>query len=584
MRRKTAADEGFHSRIVLSWSGLASIAPSTNNKSLLLRGCDLTFFKRLRPYLLLMSQSILIYGISLSYPLLYWDDFKHICENNFINPPTWSGFLGIWENSYFGMYIPLTYTFWSAPVAVSRFLWPALECVQWGAVFHLFSLCLHVANSILVFRILYKISDRHIGSLLGAALFCGHPMQVEAVAWVSGARDLLSAFLGLYGVLCYLNDAKKTANVLMVLAILAKPSGIVFPVLAAAFSWREWRTHLKYLSPAILAGFVTFVITRGIQGTEVGFLEIPAGFRIPLMLGNLGFYLWKFIWPMELVPMYPLSMRSVLSDPFLLWPAIIPLVLLVFLIRFRQRVFWPAVAWVVIAVLPVSGIVAFGFQEISVVADRYFYLPLVGIAMSVAIFLDGRYQRLLALFAIALFSALSLRQVGFWKNDETIFTHTIEINPQAVGAYSSLGFYYMRQQRLGESEAQFRKALDRDRRHLSSWLGLGRILEFQGRNTDAENVYRAAIENQSAVPEVLNNLGGLLYLKGELAESEKYYTNAAQAAPLYMEPRYNLGQIYLDTGRYKEALGAFQAAAQVAPGSKLVHEKIEEARQKLGAR
>lgn len=128
---------------------------------------------------ILTAATASLFGCTIFYPLLWWDDRQHICQNPFFHPPNLQT---IWTHSYFGLYAPLSYSAWLIPFSLSRMIFDLnSDCLHWGMPFHVLNVLTHAANVLLVFFILRRIvPTAPFGALFGALLFCCHPMQVEA--------------------------------------------------------------------------------------------------------------------------------------------------------------------------------------------------------------------------------------------------------------------------------------------------------------------------------------------------------------------------------------------------------------------
>ena len=128
---------------------------------------------------------------------LTWDDNANVTENPVVRAPSLAHLAQIWREPFAGLYVPLSYTFWALLAWFTGTSTASGELALDPAVFHVANVVLHAMCAWLVFRILARIVESDVAAAIGALLFALHPLQVESVAWVSEARGLLSALLGL---------------------------------------------------------------------------------------------------------------------------------------------------------------------------------------------------------------------------------------------------------------------------------------------------------------------------------------------------------------------------------------------------
>lgn len=554
---------------------------------------------------LLLALVVGTFGASASYPLLWWDDRQHICANPWLMELSWANLKSIWTEAFFGLYAPVAYTVWVAPVALSKAIWGTATCPEWGPVFHSASIALHALNALLVHALLKRFDPTsRLFAFAGAAVFALHPLQTESVAWVSSTRDLVSAALGFMGLLTALSHRRwrwSLTTALFALCCLAKPSGVVFPFLATLCLWglerENLRSSLRRLAPSLLLAGAVALITKAIQSDDALTFAV-AWWQRPLVFAqNLAFYLTKVVWPFELAPDYVRPASKLFqdaSDFFILW-IIAPMGALAAISRSRRSLI--SIIWIPLALLPVSGLVSFGFQEISTVADRYFYVAMFGVAAMVQWGL-ARWQlqpfvrltlatraRLWIVVGLTIGLAMSsFLQTRVWRDDETLFKHNLTLMPQSPLAHANLGNVYFHTGRHDSARNMFERAIELRSTDAQSRLGLGRSLENLGRLPEAMETYRRAIDSSAALPAIFNNLGTLHYQQSEFTEAEALWTEAARRDPSYMEPRYNLGQSKLREGKLEEARAAFEDARRTAPRDPRPLERLNHVERLLNAR
>src|SRR5213083_3155681 len=317
------------------------------------------------------------FGRTALHGFLFWDDRAFIAENPLIAHPSAASLLALWTTPLEDLYAPLTYTLWGLLAAV-------FGPKPWA--FHLTNVALHALNGGLVFAVLRRLVTEDDGraALAGALLFALHPVQSEAVAWASEAKDLLSALFSLLAIRQYLvfregenRRAYLWASGAFACALLAKPSAVVAPVLLVILNRgiqrRDWAGSLRGLSPWFVAAAAFTLIAAHVQPAAGLHFVAPVWLRPAIALDALTFYLGKLVLPLHLIPDYGRTSQSVVSSGALAYTWIPAAALLAAGWVLRQKLPWmaAAVALFVAALLPVLGLVPFDFQYYSNVADHY---------------------------------------------------------------------------------------------------------------------------------------------------------------------------------------------------------------------
>jgi tetratricopeptide (TPR) repeat protein len=412
-----------------------------------------------------------------------WDDPHTIVENTSIRDPNAAGIARYWNprNHTAGLFVPLTYTVWGALAAISNLAWGALKA--WP--FHLASLSCHVTSSIVVFLIVRRITSHDWAACAGAMIFAAHPIQVEAVAWASGLKDVLAGMLALVGLhqrmmsidpnpTCSPGRRLLHANAAVAAfagAMLAKPSAACAIPIAVILDLLILRPPAR-LSIATLAPWAAIAVpllwlARTAQETA-GIPWIPWLNR-PLIPGDaLAFYLFKLVAPVNLSIDYGRTPAVAIESgaAWVTWlaPAAIAIVLGVT----RSRVLI-ASALVFVAGLSMNlGLVPFQFQFYSTVADHYVYLSMFGVALATAALAalvsprpDGaRLASVFIALIVLTLTILAFRQTRVWRDSISLFTHAVSVNPQSAGSRNNLGRALGEAGFLDEAAAQFRAVLE----------------------------------------------------------------------------------------------------------------------------
>ena len=491
---------------------------------------------------------------------------------------------------------------------------------------HAVNLLLHALAAVVLFLFLSRATRAFWPSALVAFLFALHPLHVESVAWIAERKDVLSAlfwFLALWSYTRYTerpNARRYLALVAwFVLGLMAKPMIVTLPFILLLLDFWPLRRPLTaallrekvpLFGLSALASAATYQAQRH-SGAVESLAAFPPGLRVENALVAYCVYIAKMFWPSGLAVFYPYPAAVPL------WQAAMAAAALagISVIAQRARRGAPYVTtgwlWFLGTLLPVIGLIQAGAQAR---ADRYMYVPMVGLAIMLAWGagdLLRRWPR--AQIALAAGSALAcvpltMSQVGYWRNSETLFRRALAVTGNNEVAEHNLGHYLMDVPgRLPEAiehlEASLRIYPASAKGHTDLGIALARVpgrapealAEFQtalrlapqtalphdslasvlanmGRLPEAADEYRVAIRlaPDSAIPH--NNLGNALARMGRAPEAIGEYETALRLDPEYAEAHNNLGIVLSDMpGRLAEAVAHLEAAMRLKPDSADAH-------------
>ena len=540
-----------------------------------------------------------------------WDDNANIHANPLLAEGAEGGLARIWDKPYRGLYVPMVYTAWYATARLGGL----------GPVpFHTLNLALHCLNVVLAFLLLRRLVRRDLAAAAGALLFGLHPLQVEPVAWASGTKDLLFSFFALLSLLLYVQSVRAAgrgrawvrrryvlATLCFVLSLLSKPTAVVVPLLAAVLDlWilgRRWSHTARWLLPWFALAAARALLTLGVQTTGEHFYATPIHLR-PLVVGDaLAFYVGKLALPLGLCADYGRSPESALARGSIYLTWLVPFALAALAWRLRRPFPWglAAAAIFVAGLAPVSGVVPFLYQQFSTVADRYAYLPLVGIGLLVAGLLRGARPRTFAVAALLLLglAAASRAQIAHWRDSRALFERALAVNPESAVAHNNLGVLDLEEERVAEAIVHLEEAIrlhpdypvahknlaiawmregewKRARRHLRAALDVlpgyadlhfqwGRLHQELGEREIAAASYRTALELDPRLAGAHVNLGRLLAEGGDFAAAEGHFREALRSDPRMVEAHANLGITLLELGSAGEALAHLREALRLRP-------------------
>ena len=311
----------------------------------------------------------------------------------------------------------------------------------------------------------------------------------------------------------------------------------------------------------------------------------PFGVRAAnALLAYVG-YLGKTLWPLHLAIPYP-HPGSAFSRWSVAGAALVLLGVSLLAGRLRRSRPWLAVGWCwyLAALVPVIGIVQVADQAL---ADRYTYLPLIGVFLAAAWGVSAagagrprvRLGSIVAATAVLVaLAALTRLQVGYWRDDVTLESHAIEVDPGNYFAQGNLAAALAGQGRLAEAVPHYREALRiRPFYHLDAAYQLGLALMQLGRDAEAVEQFTRLLAVDPGRFEAHVNLGVLLARQGRAEESLAHYREAVRLRPGSAEAHNDVGAALADLGRLDEAVSFYRAALRLDPGYQVARTNLERA-------
>lgn len=615
--------------------------------------------------ILLAAAIISIYWQVIRFEFIELDDPQYIANNFVKQGISFDGIRWAFSAVYASNWHPLTW--------ISHMLDIQLFGMNPG-MHHLTNTIFHILNTIFLFLLFERMTGALWRSAVIAALFALHPVHVESVVWISERKDVLSTFFWMLTIMGYVwyiqkrNVPRYLVVVLFyILGLLSKPMLVTLPFVlllldywplnqlkidqkgdsnsghitsAMRYSSRGPNLSILLLEkiPLIVFALISCGVTLFAQrsgGAIRTFAEIGLGVRIVNAVNSYIFYLGKALCPVYLSIFYPYPHTF-----HLLW--IISCVLLLlfistFVLFYVSKFPYLLVGWLwyLGTLIPVIGIVQIGDQSI---ADRYTYIPLIGIFLMIVwglgdFFSKCHYRKyflkiILPIVSIILIVA-SWSQIGFWKNNQTLFRHALAVTENNYLAHGILGVdlinhgnvdgaikeyqkaieinpnYYLGYFRLGQAlsvKKEYGKAIDYYLKGLEikpddilALNYLGDLLAKIGKTDEAINRYNDSLRIDPHQPLVYNNLGNTYMLKGNAEKAIKYYQYAINVKHNYSEAIKNLknariiqriqellkadpqniilyaklGDLYSQVGGYDEAIAQYQKAILIEP--KFIH-------------
>ena len=505
--------------------------------------------------------SMALYAPTMHHPFTTLDDREYVTENSHVlsglawNTIRWS--------------LTETWSYWHPLTWMSH----ALDVELFGpepAGHHFTSVTLHAVNAVLLFFFLASATEATLRSLTVAALFAIHPTNVETVAWIAERKSVLSTLWFLAALCAYLwysrrpNWRRYLAVVgFFVLGLASKPMLVTLPFVLLLLdywplrrvpqgAWPSGRL-IQEKVPLLVLSIADSVLTfwaQKVSGAVVSLQMIPLGLRLENALYSYALYIWKVLWPTRLAILYPFP-RDILNWRIAAEATLLLVAVTVLVIRSRRRYLLTGWFWFLGTLVPVIGIVQVGSQGI---ADRYLYLPAIGLFWMTVWGLGEVAERLAASFTarrvvtvvplIAL-SVITVRQLGFWSSNERLWQHALDVTTNNYVAEDKYGNELVTQGRLGDAYPHFENAL--------------RI--------------------NPSDPLANFNIGARLHLGGQLRPAIAHYeiTVGQDTNPILRAQGYeNMGTAYRQLGDYSRAAESYRKAILYDPQKTSLYKALQE--------
>ena len=555
-----------------------------------------------------ISEWQLISGICAVIAVLIWIVFSQTLGHDFVN---YDDEVYVYENSLVSAGLSLhglSHAFvdtqtnnWHPLTIISHMIDCQLYDLKAGG-HHFTNVFLHTIAAVLLFFWLGNATGRFWSSAFVTALFAIHPLRVESVAWIAERKDVLSAvfFFLTLGAYVHYTRARSfgryfTMSLLFACGLMSKPMLVTTPVVLLLLDYWPlkriadgrslWRMTVEKL-PLFGLSLGPAVVTLAIQVQSVGATaQLPFIWRLQNALVTYVTYIWQIFWPVNLAVFYPHP-----DNRLALWQIILAAAFLTamtwvaFALRRNRPYLLVGWLWYLVMLLPVIGIVEVGLQGH---ADRYTYLPHVGLyialtwlAVDVSRSLSRRKEILVVLGSaiVVILSACSWKQTTYWRNSETLWTHTLAVTTDNDVALTNFGTFLMDRDQLDDALSYLETALAvRSRiehRHYNLFLALihdniGKVLVRKGSVDEAIAHYRQAIEFRPNYPDAHYHLGAVLIRRGDLDGAIAEWRITLSLHPKDPGTNANLGNALVQKGLLREAANHYEIALQSEPDSPL---------------
>ena len=442
---------------------------------------------------------------------------------------------------------------------------------------HATNVALHAANAALLFVLLDATTGAVWRSALVAAVFALHPLRVESVAWIAERKDVLSTLFWLLTTLAYVRWVRAGSRVRyalvlvgLALGLMSKPMLVTLPATLLLLDywplgrlrgrndlWPLVREKLP-LVPLVVASIV-LTITLENNGAIASLETFPLVTRVGNAVVSYVSYLWKLVWPAELYVPY---LRP--SDGIPGWQVACAAMVLATItagawaVRTTRPYVLVGWLWYLGTLLPVIGLVQAGDQAM---ADRFTYVPLIGVVLAIAWLVPARAARPAAVAAVLLLVLLAARtraQIALWQGPEPLFAHTLRFDERNWVAHLNLGYALGSHGDLDEATRHLERTLELQPYSARAHAGLGNVLVSRNRIEDGVAHYREALAITPRSEHTLTNLGFALAAQGRYDEAIALYRRALAVEPCFADAHKKLGVALAHAGKSAEALAHFE--------------------------
>jgi len=534
----------------------------------------------------LAATTWLVFGQTVRFPFVDFDDPDYVYLNPHING-------GLTARGLVWAFTHVPAPDWYPLTTISHMVDSQLYGLNAGG-HHFTNVLLHGVTVILLFLVLRAMTGMTWRSAFVAVLFAIHPLRVESVAWVIERKDVLSGLFFMLTIGAYLRYARRRSiaryvivAILFACGLMSKPMLVVTPLVLLLLDYWPLREFSQQLSIqrlilekiplfALSAGSC-FATLTGQTGKVVDMEPLPLVWRISNALISYVVYIWQMIWPARLGVFYPHP-----ENRLPLWEvgASIALLIAISAAAFIMRKSRPYIIvgwlWYLIMLVPVIGVVQINLQAH---ADRYTYLPQIGLYL-IAVWGTAdlsvgwpRRRGILTVAAALVMAALALtawRQTTYWRDSESLWTHTIAVTSNNDFAHASFADLLLREGRINESIDHSKEALRIRPNNSDAHNNLALALINRGDVDGALTHFKKSLEIQPGNMNAQCNLAWILATSADssrrdgakaVALAENVARRAGHPNPMVLR---TLAAAYAETGRFSEAIDAAQDALQLA--------------------
>ena len=518
-------------------------------------------------YIVLIVVTLAVFWQVNQYDFINFDDPLYVTQNSHIQSGiTLDGFRWAFSTTYAN-------NFWYPMIWLSFMLDYQLFGLNAGG-YHLTNLILHVLSTLLLFWLFNRMTGAIWKSAFVAAIFALHPLHVESVAWITERKDVLSAFFWMLTLCLYVYYTEKPVikRYLLVLcsfvcALMTKPMVVTLPVVMILLDyWPLGRFEskkgklilwqLREKTPFFLLSAVLVIITllAHLVHHDPTAKNISLNYRLANAPITFVTYLEKTFWPHNLTVFYPFP------EQIPQWQVLGAIVLIIIIsasvVVMAKHLPYLFVGWLwyTITIAPIIGIIQSGEQAM---ADRFTYLPSVGIAVMLAwgipfLFPSADMRKKIVfpvgIAVLAILAVLTWQQCGYWKNSLDLFNHALQVTKDNYLAHNNRGSAYDQLGQYQYAIEDFNKAIHLKPDYALAYYNRGTVYGELGQYQHAIEDFNKAIHLKQDYADAYNNRGFIYFKFGQNQRAIEDFNKAIRLKQDYADAYYNRGLAYLLQG------------------------------------
>jgi protein O-mannosyl-transferase len=536
----------------------------------------------------------IVFGQTLAHDFVNYDDKTYVYGNSLVSS-------GLTLHGIGQAFVDTSTKNWHPLTIISHMI----DCQIFGLKaggHHFTNVLFHTVAVLLLFLFLARATRRFWCAAFVTAIFAIHPLRVESVAWIAERKDVLSAVFFFLMLIAYVRYARTASlgryaavGVLFVCGLMSKVMLVTAPAILLLLDywpldrirdlrslWRLTIEKLPLIALSIASSAVTFILQIR---TEESVGQLPLGWRLQNALVTCVTYIWQIFWPANLAVFYPHP-----DDRLAFWQVglaalfLIGVTWAVFAVRKRYPYLLVGWLWYLIMLLPVIGIIEVGLQGH---ADRYTYLPHIGLYIaltwliadvSIAIRVPKQVVGTAAIGIVILLATCAWKQTAYWKNSDSLWTHTLAVTENNDVALTNLGNAFLDRGQLDQALSYLQRALairsgSKDQHYNLSLAiihdTIGNVLAHIGRVDEALDHFRQAIDLRPDFPDAHYNLGVVLFRKGDVDGAIAQWRATLSLHPSDPGTNTSLANALVQKGSFREAVAHYQVTLQSEPDSEL---------------
>ena len=533
------------------------------------------------PLIAILFITYLSFLPSIKSGFINWDDNEYVTENPDIRSLSFDNIKKINSSFYVGCYLPVTMLSYSI-----EYHYYKLD----PHIYHSVNLILHLINCILVYWLFVLLCRNKFIAFAVTLLFGIHPLHVESVAWISERKDLLYSLffiLSLISYIYYRQSEKRSGKILkyyflsvlfFLFSLFSKPMAVSLPIILLLIDYlfhtplkvKIFTEKIPFFLLSLIFGIVA-ILGQQAAGATSSKSTFALADNFLIACHGIILYIYKLIIPINLSAIYPYPqsiMSSCIFSPFIL---LIIIVGIIFSLKYTRKILF-GFLFFLITILPVLKIVPIGY---AMIADRYTYIPYLGIFYIISVFGFWLYKRnkilrhllIISFIAISiLFGYMTWLRCYVWKDAISLWSDIIKKceNVPPV-AYNNRGEIYRTMRQPGKAIDDFTKAIAIDTNYSSAYLNRGTVYHELGDTAKAIKDYHKALKAAPNLQQAYNNLGNLYLNRGDLNSAISNYNCALTIMPTFPESYNGRGLAYARLGFPEKAISNYSSAITFNP-------------------